>query len=99
MKVVTCLYAKYSGKLALPGSQRFMSLEEFVQMVSEAGVVDDNFGTREIGPMFNLAMMTQKNELDYDRHFNMTMPEFIEAIARVADKLSHLPDFNLDMPS
>ena len=70
-----------------------MSLDEFVEMVSVSGVVDDSFGTREISPLFNLSMMTQKNELDFDRHLNMTMPEFIEAIGRVADKLTNLPDF------
>lgn len=37
-------------------------------------------------------MMTQKNELDFDRHYNMTHTEFIEAIGRVADKLTSLPD-------
>ena len=70
-----------------------MSLDEFVEMVTTSGVVDDSFGSREIGPLFNLSMMTQKNELDFDRHLNMTMPEFIEAIGRVADKLTNLPDF------
>lgn len=31
--------------------------------------------------------MTQTNELEYDRHFNMYLAEFIEATGRVADKL------------
>ncbi len=61
---------------------------EFIEMVTDSGVVDDNFGTREISPLYNLAMMTQKNELDYDRHMNMVHTEFIEALARVADKLA-----------
>ena len=38
-------------------------------------------------------MMTQKNELDFDRHINMTIPEFIDALGRVADKLQNLKDF------
>lgn len=69
-----------------------MRLDEFVDMVTTSGVVDDTFGSREIGPLFNLSMMTQKNELDFERHINMTIPEFIEAIGRVADKLTILPD-------
>lgn len=77
----------------MPGSPKFMSLDEFIDLITLAGVVDENFGSREIGPMFNLSMMTQKNELDFDRHINMTMPEFIEAIGRIADKLSNLEDF------
>ena len=70
-----------------------------MDMVKHSGVVDDSFGTRELGPLFNLSMMTQKNELDFDRHFNMVPAELIEALARVADKLSNLPDLNPDMTS
>jgi hypothetical protein len=31
-------------------------------------------------------MMTQRNELDSDRHLNMNTAEFLEAFCRVADK-------------
>jgi hypothetical protein len=70
-----------------------MSLDEFEEMINQSGVVDDTFGSREIGALFNLSMMTQKNELDFDRHYNMIIVEFIEAIGRVADKLTNLPDY------
>ena len=70
-----------------------MSLDEFIDMVNQSGVVNDTFGSREISPLFNLSMMTQKNELDLERHYNMIPVEFIEAIARVSDKLQNLPDF------
>ena len=83
----------------MPGNTKYMSLDEFVELIQNSGVVDENFGGREIGPLFNLSMMTQKNELDFDRHYNMIMPEFIEALARVADKLHSLPDFFPEMPS
>lgn len=44
-------------------------------------------------------MMTQKNELDFDRHFNMTPVEMIEAIGRIADKINFpLPDYKPEMP-
>ena len=33
-------------------------------------------------------MMTQVDEIYNDRHLNMNFTEFIEAICRVADKLS-----------
>jgi hypothetical protein len=52
------LYEKFSGKYSLPGAKEFMSLDEFVNLVTDSGVVDDNFGSREIGTLFNLAMMT-----------------------------------------
>lgn len=76
-----------------------MSLDEFMEMVTNSGVLDDSFGSREIGPLFNLSMMTQKNELDFEKHYNMITVEFIEAIARVADKLNNLPDFFPELPS
>ena len=33
-------------------------------------------------------MMTQKDEITSDRHLNMTFPEFIEAVCRVAERLA-----------
>ena len=57
-------------------------------MMTNAGVVNESFGNKEISIQFNLAMMTQPNEIENDRHMMMFFPEFVEAIARVADKLS-----------
>jgi hypothetical protein len=57
-KVLAALYAKYSGKFAMPGAQKYMSLEEFSDMIHVSAVVDDSFGAREISPLFNLSMMT-----------------------------------------
>ena len=65
-----------------------MSLDEFTQMMTNAGVVNESFGNKEISIQFNLAIMTQPNEIESDRHMMMFFPEFIEAIARVAEKLS-----------
>lgn len=36
--------------------------------------------------MYNLAMMTQVDEIDKERHINMIFVEFLEAIVRVAEK-------------
>ena len=87
LNTVERIYKANSGRYALPGAPKFMSLDEFYDLITSCGVVDDNFGQREISVMFNLSMMTQKNELQYDRHFNMILVEFIEAIGRIADKL------------
>lgn len=79
-----------------------MSLDEFTQLVTDSNVIDENFGAREVGMLFSVSMMTQVNELDSDRHLHMQFPEFIEAIARLADKLSLaspsnvLPSYLLD---
>jgi len=57
-------------------------------MVEAAGVINDYFTFKEILPIWNLSMMTQKDETNSDKHLNMNFTEFIEAICRVADKLS-----------
>jgi hypothetical protein len=58
LKSLKDLYSKFSGKYALPGAPKYMSLEEFVDLISTSGVVDDKFGEREISPLFNMSMMT-----------------------------------------
>lgn len=57
-KVLTALYSKYSGRLALPGAHNYICLEEFIEMIELTGIINDKFSIREISPFFNLAMMT-----------------------------------------
>jgi hypothetical protein len=58
LKVVQALYVKFTGKYAMPGQTKYMSLDEFVEVITFSGVVDETFGSREIGPLYNLSMMT-----------------------------------------
>lgn len=60
-------------------------------MLLTANLMDETFGQREVGIQFNLAMMTQVNELDSDRHVKMNLAEFIDMFGRLADKLT-LPE-------
>ena len=41
---------------------------------------------REISPLFNVSMMTNKNEVETAKHLGMTYVEFLEALARCANK-------------
>ena len=77
-KALKDMYHSYSGKYSKPGKTRFMSLEEFIKFVTHSGVVSDTFGSREIGIIFALSMMTQVNEISK------------EGICRVADKVNFL---------
>ena len=63
-----------------------MCLDEFIDMFVKAELVDDHFGQREIGPLFNLSQMTNKHELEKSDHLDMNFVEFLEALARCADK-------------
>lgn len=94
------VFKKHSGKYVVPGSNKmFMSLEEFTSMMQKAGLLNEFFGNREVGPQFNLSMMTNVDEVWNDRHLNMTYVEFLEALGRIADKFSmdnmedHFPDY------
>ena len=46
------VYSLYIGKYADPATPKTMSLEEFTDMFQEAELIDQNFGQREIGPMY-----------------------------------------------
>ena len=63
-----------------------MSLDEFYELLHKSELINENFGNKEVGPCFAISMMTNKFELESDRHLNMSFVEFLEAIARVADK-------------
>ena len=90
IKSVKTLYNAYSGKHSKPADARFMCWDEFMKLISNSGIVSDLFGSREVGIIFNLSMMTQVNETSSDRHFHMSFDEFIEGIGRVADKCNLL---------
>ena len=84
--ILQAIYKQYS--VSPPGKTRYLGVDEFTKIVTDAGVVDDSFGAREISPLFNLSMMTQVDELSSEKFSQMIMVEFIEAISRVADKLA-----------
>lgn len=87
-KTIQRLYEKYSGRFALPGAAKFVSPLEFAQMVEDSNVISDYFTFKEVYPIWNLSMMTQRDEIGNDKHLNMNFTEFIEAICRVANKIS-----------
>lgn len=63
LKPLKSIYTKFSGKYAMPSAPRFMSFDEFFDLITQTGVVDETFGQREIGICYNLSMMTQKDEI------------------------------------
>ncbi len=88
MPAIKKIYERFSGKYALPGAPQYMSSDEFLDLIEVIGVISDHFGQREILPIFNCSMMTQKDELGSDRHINMTLIEFIEALGRLSSKIN-----------
>ena len=64
-----------------------MCLQEFIDLVTSTQVIDDNFGVREINTIFRVSINTQVDEIRSERHTRMMFLEFVEAIARVADRV------------
>ena len=106
--LLKALYAQYSGKHTPPGKpkldfiniyiyiyNRYMTEDEFQEMVIDSNVISDDFGAREISVHFCLAMMTQIDEIDKTKHLEMNELEFIEALSRVAQKLSIVSPYQL----
>ena len=65
-----------------------MSLDEFEDFVISIPLVNDSLGQRDIPYCFNLALLSQVNEIDYDRHLHAGYIEFLEAFCRCVDKSS-----------
>jgi len=85
------LYNTKGGAHKLPGEKIFMSIQEFIAMMSEAGFINDVFTERDVAVSYNLAKMTEIDEVNYDKHMKLYFIEFLEATARCADIMSLPP--------
>lgn len=65
-----------------------MCLEELIDMCRHANIFDENCVERDANIAFNMAMMTQIDEITNEKIFRMTFVEFLEVLGRIADKLS-----------
>ena len=65
-------------------------LDEFTTLINK--LMDSDFPVKEIPTIYNVSMRLQENEIDFDKHYNMIFPEFLEAICRFIDKLSPVPE-------
>ena len=57
MQTLQDIYNQFAAPIS-PGDPKIMRLNRFIDLVTASGVCDDNFGAREIGVIYNLAMMT-----------------------------------------
>lgn len=72
-----------------------MSLAEFKEIWNKYNVYNDYFVERDSNIFFNQSMQTSVDELHSDKHIHMTLIEFLEAFARVAEKASLVPQGEL----
>ena len=64
----------------------YMSVSEFENFILAVPLVNDIFMQRDASVCFSLAMMTQVNDIDYERHIQGQFIEFLEAFCRAADR-------------
>jgi len=88
LPVVQSFFKKYSGMKTKPGQRKFSCLEEMNKLATDANLFSDNLVERDIVVFFNLSMMTQVDELNSDKIFQMNFVEFLEIVARIADTYS-----------
>ena len=68
----------------------WMTLDEFNNFIQN--IVDINeYPIRENPLIFNQSLRLQTNEIYTDKHINMLLPEFLEALCRAIDKASPIP--------
>lgn len=65
-------------------------VEEFYFLIVDTGL-GSKISDREVAVCFSLSLSTHQNEIDTDRHLYLNFLEFLEAIARVAEKISFPP--------
>ena len=85
LPMLQSIYSANSQLLVKPGHKPFMSLAEFQLICASASLINDSFSARDVDFCFNLSMMTQVDELNEDRHCQMSLVEFFEALGRVAE--------------
>lgn len=85
MQTLKECYKKHIGKEAKPSTPMFMSLNEFTDLMTKGDIFSENIGAKQMSFHFYMAMQTQVDEVESDKHMNMTFTEFIEAVGRVAE--------------
>lgn len=77
----------------------WVAAKDFRDLFLRCGLANEHLSERDMYLAFLLSIPTQVDELNNHRHYQMHFHEFLEGLARVADKLSiHLPKSNQPAP-
>ena len=91
LPVFDALYLSWAKQKGPTKKDVWMTLDEFNNLVQS--IVDVNeYPIRENPYIFNMSIQLQINEIYTDKHLNMLLPEFLEAISRAIDKASPYPN-------
>ncbi|CAK65071.1 unnamed protein product (macronuclear) [Paramecium tetraurelia] len=83
---------KYISRLSKKDKQLYkydyISVQDFKDWIVQCKLICDDLSERECYLIYLQSMITQKDELYSTKHYQMNFHEFIEAIGRLAEKLS-----------
>ena len=96
--IVDYIFRTFAGaKSSQVSRKKHMSFNDWRLFVTTMGIMNDKLADRDINQAFNFSMMTQIDEVNKERHLQMTEVEFFEALARLAEVMSPAPyGFNND---
>ena len=87
LPILDAVYLSWAKKKGPRKTDIWMTLDEFNVFVTK--IVDVNeYPLRDNPYIFNMSINLQINEIFTDKHINMYLPEFLEALCRVVDKSS-----------
>lgn len=87
ISVMRHLFDKYCDHTKKFKCRKNFDLYDFYQFIRDAGLINTCISEREPILIFNLSIMTQVDEINYNRHLRMNFTEFLNAFARLANRL------------
>ena len=90
LPILDALYLSWAKQKGPTKKDVWMLLDEFNNLIQN--IVDVNeYPLRDNPYIFNMSINLQINEIYTDKHLNMLLPEFLEALCRAIDKASPYP--------
>ena len=88
--IFDALFYSYAPQQIMGRKDSFwLTLEGYTNLCNS--LMDSDFPVKELPVLFSVSFRLTTNEIDYDKHYNMVFPEFLEALCRFIDKLSPIP--------
>jgi len=84
--VLKDVFAQAAERSAKSSPRPFIALSEYLQLFKVLELCEGDFLERDVLLSFNQSMMTQVDEVNSERAFQMTFPEFVESLARASQK-------------
>ncbi len=90
------IYVKYCDHTNALKNRKNWNLADYYKFLRDLEIINVYISEREPALTFNLAMMTQVDELSSDRQNHMQFVEFLDVFARLADRLTPTEDNPMD---